>query len=175
MFVYRPHVYALDRVTTPDLVIDSVRMQGGRWLGAPSTAVEFGLAGFKIAPAWVACGAHYGTLLAVGFVCRIDGCDAPLPCGLARNAWRLAEVAAHGAALELAIEGIGRDGATTRTWRLGFALDGVSPARGEAVFATDTALALPAEGLDHFTIRLHDPVLGRVLTHRVRHQRSIGE
>ena len=100
MFIYRPHLHQLDGTITPDLIVDAAHHASTGMPVLLSDAVHASGPTSAAVAGCVVIGAGYGALLAPA-VLLVAPTGAVTRCHLARQAWRLADVQDHLAALAL--------------------------------------------------------------------------
>lgn len=141
MFVYRPHIFGRERITTPDIAI-AIAIDAGVWHAPRAGALT---------PAWVVVAAGYGPLLTVGFL--LNG----QPWNLSRAAWRLAEL--DGARIRASCDGAS---ALVEVTAL------PSPDRGRVAFVPiPGAASVDAARSGTYRIQLHDGSLDRRIDHAI--------
>lgn len=170
MFIYRPHVHQLDGTITPDLVVDRLFVGREEVPNVLSDQVVYSGCGATCIPAIVLVGAGYGTLMGLGFVFSKADQGTAQQCFIGRAAWRLADVAAQSARLQVelrwhrgGVDSTHQGVPTSGRW--------VDPARGVAVCWTEPAWRVPSDA-QWCSVGLHDPANDRALTHRLELARS---
>jgi hypothetical protein len=164
VFIYRPHLHQLDGTITPDLIVDAAQRASD---GAPlllSDAVHASSPAACAVAGCVVVGAGYGALLAPAVV-LLTPAGAVTCCHLSRQAWRLADVQDHLAALALSVSPR-MAGVAQPAILCGIRLDPSEPPRGMVRCAIAVHDPVPA-GAESVELTLHDPVRARTLVHRL--------
>ena len=164
MFIYRPHLHQLDGTITPDLIVDAAHHASTGMPVLLSDAVHASGPTSAAVAGCVVVGAGYGALLAPA-VLLVAPTGAVTRCHLARQAWRLADVQDHLAALALSVSPR-IAGVAQPAIPCAILLDLSEPSRGMARCETAMHDPLPA-GAESVELMLHDPVRARALVHRV--------